>query len=163
MLEKSTVLYDATIKGERVTVTLGDLQQSDENTLKILKHGIKRAMDSARTNATDKDQAEYDHLQKLLKGEPWKQGGGNAIDARTRMYREHLAVWAETHAGMKRSDADKLARKDSQALLQQVAIGVLQAKGEKKMDGERKVQAAENLKSRIMRDVDSALNVEADI
>jgi hypothetical protein len=162
-MNQDQVIFEKTINGKHVQVTVADVFQSDEVAAKILQHGVHRVADSARTNATDKDAAMLSRLKDIKNGQDWKQGGGNSVDARTRMYREHLTAWAEQHLDFRRQDAEKLARQNGDDLLSKLAVRILRSKGEEKPDSNRKAQAAENLKNRILQDVDSALSVEADI
>ena len=162
-MNQDQIIFSKTINGAHVKVTLADVFQSDEVAAKVLQHGIQRITDSARTNATDKDAAALSRLKDIKQGRDWQQGGGNTIDARTRMYREHLIAWAEQHLDFRRQDAEKLARQNGDDLLAKLAVRILRSKGEEKPDSSRKAAAAENLKNRILQDVDSALSIEADI
>jgi len=161
MLNDDTVIYSKSLKGETVTVTYGEVRQSDEMLLSALRHGMHRITDSARTNAEDKDSAEYHRVQQVKRGETWKQGGGNAVDAETDLYRQHLAAWAQTHLAYGKTEAAKAARKDEDKLLAETARAILKKKGDS-TGKDRVAEAAEKLQSRIMKDVRAVLNQGAD-
>ena len=161
-MNNDTVIYRKTVNGSEFAVTVGNIMQNDDILAVVLSHGVHRIANSARTNAEDKDAAEAHRLQQLVNGELWKQGGGNAVDDRTRLYREHLASWAQAHCQYKRTEAATKARKDDSALLAETAKAILRKKGDS-TGKDRVQQAASNLHARIMKDVDAALDMSADI
>ena len=158
-MKDDTVVFSKTIAGVTYSVTAGQVFANDEVAQAVIGHGIHRIANSARTNAEDKDLAEANRLEQLQAGTMWRQGGGNAMDERQRLYREHLASWVQKHCNMKRTDASKAVRQSDAKALEDVAKAILKAKGEKP-NADRIAAAAANLEARIMKDVDASLSMQ---
>lgn len=155
-MDQNTVIYSKNVGGEQYDVTVAHVLQSDAVHLRTLAHGIHRIANSARTNAEDKDSAEAARLLQIINGEVWQTGGGNAMDPETRLYRDHLAAWSVAHMQLKQTEASKRASKDAEALLNETAKAILKRKGES-TSRDRVTEGAENLRKRIMKDVQAAL------
>lgn len=158
------VVFEKTVSGKHYSLTQSQVLALENVLPKILHAGISQIANTARNNLApeEKDAAEAAMLDKIVADEPWHQGGGNRVDAETRLYREHLAAWAESFAKLKRSDAEKMARKEPDSLAETIAKAILRSKGEK-ASKDRVSEAASNLQARIQRDVSSVLQAASDI
>jgi hypothetical protein len=159
-----SVIYERTVNGREFRFTLRDVIERTNVLPAIASHGIHRIAGSARNGGEDanaKDAAEAARLDDISADRMWQQGGGNALDERTRLYREHLIAWATTYANVKRSDAKSRVAKDGTAILTETATAILRKQGEKQVGKQRAAEAAENLRKRILQDVDKAMEAQS--
>jgi hypothetical protein len=98
----------------KITLTFGEIAQSDEVLETVLFHGIKRLMDSIRDSEKDPAKDVYTEqcrrAEQIRAGELWSRGGGGSISAEEYARRDILAGYAMQQLGMPRQDAEKHAR-----------------------------------------------------
>lgn len=133
------VLYDGTLAGSHVRVTLADVLQNATVAEWFGGHGIKRMASSAATNAkkadgepasqSEKEAAILKAFQTAKAGEKPARGGGG-LDPATHHRRQVLAEWAAHFNVLSLTDAKTAAGKDPDNLAQNIAKAVKRAKGQ---------------------------------